>query len=145
MTQNHRRRSPPGPKPKARSTACFSGSVRSRYSSAPSAWASIMIISMLERRSEIGLRRVLGATGGQIRTRFLSKVIIPALLGDIARVLAGTAATVVFASTKRWGIMIPAEAWPDGIAAAIAIGSVIGLLPALRAARPSPSVALRAV
>jgi putative ABC transport system permease protein len=107
--------------------------------------ANIMIISVLERRSEIGLRRALGATRGQIRTQFLSEATILALIGGVLGVGAGVLSTIVYASTKGWAVVIPALAWGGGIGAAIAIGAIAGLLPALRAARLSPTEALRTV
>jgi putative ABC transport system permease protein len=107
--------------------------------------ANIMIISVLERRSEIGLRRALGATRAQIRTQFLAEAVLLALLGGAAGVLAGAVATALYASSRDWAAVIPPEAWAGGIAAAIAIGAVAGLLPALRAARMSPTDALRSV
>jgi putative ABC transport system permease protein len=107
--------------------------------------ANIMIISVLERRSEIGLRRALGATRAQIRTQFLAEAIALALLGGAAGVITGALATVVYASGRGWSTVIPAEAWAGGIAAAIAIGVVAGLLPAMRAASVSPTEALRTV
>ena len=107
--------------------------------------ANIMVISVLERRSEIGLRRALGATRGQIRTQFLSEAILLAVLGGAAGVAAGAAATAIYATTKHWAIVIPAAAWAGGIGAALVIGAVAGLLPALRAARMSPTEALRTV
>lgn len=106
---------------------------------------NIMIIGVLERRSEIGLRRALGATRRQIRTQFLSEAILLSLLGGAAGVLAGTASTVVYATVKHWTVVVPASAWAGGLGAAIAIGAVAGLLPALRAARLSPTEALRTV
>ena len=105
--------------------------------------ANIMIISVLERRSEIGLRRALGATKSQIRTQFLGESILLAVMGGIAGVLAGAAATAVYASSKSWAIVIPVEAWLGGIAAAILIGAFAGLMPAVRASRMPPTVALR--
>jgi putative ABC transport system permease protein len=107
--------------------------------------ANIMIISVLERRSEIGLRRALGATRTQIRTQFLSEAIALALLGGAAGVLTGALATLIYASGRGWSTVIPAEAWAGGIAAAIAIGGISGLLPAMRAANVSPTEALRTV
>jgi putative ABC transport system permease protein len=107
--------------------------------------ANIMIISVLERRSEIGLRRALGATKGQIRTQFLSESILLAVIGGVVGVLAGAAATAVYASSKGWAVVIPVEAWSGGIASAILIGAFAGLTPAVRASRMPPTVALRAV
>ena len=104
--------------------------------------ANIMIISVLERRSEIGLRRALGATRGHIRTQFLSEAILLAVTGGIAGIAIGALATAIYAHTKGWAIVIPAQAWAGGIGAAILIGAVAGLLPALRAARLSPTQAL---
>jgi putative ABC transport system permease protein len=107
--------------------------------------ANIMIISVLERRSEIGLRRALGATKSQIRTQFLSESILLAVIGGVVGVLAGAAATAVYASSKSWTVLIPVEAWSGGIAAAILIGAFAGLMPAVRASRMPPTVALRTV
>jgi len=107
--------------------------------------ANIMVISVLERRSEIGLRRALGATRGHIRTQFLSEAILLAVLGGAIGVGAGALATAIYASVKGWAIVIPGLAWGGGIGAALAIGAIAGLLPALRAARLSPTDALRTV
>ncbi len=105
--------------------------------------ANIMIISVLERRSEIGLRRALGATRGQIRTQFLSEAILLALAGGATGIAIGALATVIYAHAKHWAVVIPTEAWAGGITAAILIGAIAGLLPAIRAAHLSPTEALR--
>jgi putative ABC transport system permease protein len=107
--------------------------------------ANIMVISVLERSSEIGLRRALGATRGQIRTQFLCEAILLSLAGGAAGIAAGALATAVYASTKGWAIVIPTAAWAGGFGAALLIGAVAGLLPAIRAARLSPTEALRTV
>ncbi len=104
--------------------------------------ANIMVISVLERRSEIGLRRALGATKGHIRTQFLAESILLTLTGGLAGVLVGAASTAIYAHAKHEQTVIPALAWAGGIAAAILIGALAGLLPALRAARMSPTQAL---
>jgi putative ABC transport system permease protein len=107
--------------------------------------ANIMVISVLERRSEIGLRRALGATKGQIRTQFLSEAVLLSFGGGAIGVGLGAASTAVYATTKHWAIIVPTFAWAGGLGAALAIGAVAGLLPALRAARLSPTDALRTV
>jgi len=104
--------------------------------------ANIMVISVLERRSEIGLRRALGATKGHIRIQFLSEAILLAAIGGAIGVAAGAAATTIYARHKGWATVIPPEAWAGGIGAALLIGALAGLLPAIRAARLSPTQAL---
>ena len=104
--------------------------------------ANIMVISVLERRSEIGLRRALGATKGHIRAQFVAEAILLSLIGGIAGIAAGAIATAIYAHAKGWATLIPTEAWAGGIGATIAIGALAGLLPALRAARLSPTEAL---
>ena len=107
--------------------------------------ANIMIISVLERRSEIGLRRALGARQNQIRAQFLSEAILLAVLGGAIGILTGVVATAIYAHAKGWSTVIPTQAWAGGIIAAILIGALAGLAPAIRAARLPPTVALRAV
>lgn len=104
--------------------------------------ANIMIISVLERRSEIGLRRALGATRGHIRIQFLSEAILLSLVGGAVGIGAGALATTIYAHTRGWASVVPAEAWVGGLAAALLIGAIAGLLPALRAAKMSPTEAL---
>jgi putative ABC transport system permease protein len=104
--------------------------------------ANIMIISVLERRREIGLRRALGATKGQIRIQFLAEAILLTLAGGVTGDIAGAAATAVYAHAKGWAVVIPSDAWAGGLGAAVLIGALAGLLPAIRAARMSPTQAL---
>jgi putative ABC transport system permease protein len=103
---------------------------------------NVMFIGVLERRSEIGLRRALGATKGHIRSQFLAEAVLLSVLGGALGVAAGLAATALYASTQHWGVVIPAVAWSAGFAAALVIGVLAGLLPAIRAARLSPTQAL---
>jgi putative ABC transport system permease protein len=107
--------------------------------------ANIMIISVLERRSEIGLRRALGATRGQIRAQFLAEAILLSLAGGAAGVVLGAAATAAYARGHGEPAVIPPEAWAGGLAAAVIIGALAGLLPAIRAARLSPTQALLSI
>lgn len=104
--------------------------------------ANIMVISVLERRSEIGLRRALGATRGHIRTQFLTEAILLTLTGAAAGVAVGVAATASYAHARGWATVVPAQAWAGGLGAALLIGAAAGLWPALRAARLSPTHSL---
>jgi putative ABC transport system permease protein len=107
--------------------------------------ANIMVISVLERRQEIGLRRALGATRRQIRIQFLSEAVLLSLIGGTAGVIAGVAATAIYAHARNEAVIIPPDAWAGGLGAAILIGALAGLLPAIRAARLSPTQALWSV
>jgi putative ABC transport system permease protein len=106
--------------------------------------ANVMVISVLERRSEIGLRRALGATKRHIRLQFLTESLILAGLGGIAGVALGVLITTVLAENRGWDTVILWYVPVGGIAAALAIGAVAGLYPAMRAARLAPTEALRA-
>jgi putative ABC transport system permease protein len=103
---------------------------------------NVMLIGVLERRSEIGLRRALGATKGHIRMQFLTEAMLLALLGGVVGVAVGAAATALYAHTQHWATVIPTLAWAGGLASSLAIGAIAGLLPAIRAARMTPTQAL---
>lgn len=105
--------------------------------------ANIMVIGVLERRGEIGLRRALGSTRGHIRFQFFSEALLLSVLGGVVGVTLGVAATAVYATVQGWAVVVPALGWAGGLGAALVIGAVAGLLPALRAARMSPTEALR--
>ncbi|MEV0168828.1 putative ABC transport system permease protein [Nonomuraea fuscirosea] len=107
--------------------------------------ANTMVISVLERRSEIGLRRSLGATRADIRLQFLSEAILLGALGGLAGVALGALATIVYTHINNWATVIPPLTWAGGLGAAVAIGATAGLLPAIRAARMQPTEALRTV
>ncbi|WP_242890674.1 ABC transporter permease [Actinomadura litoris] len=104
--------------------------------------ANTMVISVLERRAEIGLRRSLGATRGQIRIQFLTESQLLAALGGAGGVVLGAAVTAVFAVTRGWPTVVPPWAMAGGVLATLVIGGVAGLYPAIRAARLAPTEAL---
>ncbi|ROO62339.1 putative ABC transport system permease protein [Micromonospora sp. Llam0] len=106
--------------------------------------ANTMVISVLERRAEIGLRRSLGATRGQVRTQFLAESLLLSALGGTAGVLLGIVVTTGYALTQAWPAVVPAWVSGGGIAATLLIGAVAGLYPAVRAARLAPTEALAA-
>jgi putative ABC transport system permease protein len=106
--------------------------------------ANIMVISVLERRGEIGLRRALGATRRHISTQFLAESALLAAIGGVTGLLLGAVATLAYAQAKGQPFVVPAWALIAAPAAGFAIGAVAGLYPAAKAARLSPTEALRA-
>ena len=107
--------------------------------------ANVMVISVLERRQEIGLRRDLGATKRHIWGQFLTESLILAAVGGLVGVVLGSAVTVAYAGIQEWDAVVPLYGLVGGIGAALAIGAVAGLYPAVRAARLAPTEALRSV
>jgi putative ABC transport system permease protein len=107
--------------------------------------ANVMVISVLERRSEIGLRRALGATRRHVSIQFLSEALLLSAAGGVAGVLLGAAVTAIYDLARGWEIVVPVTGLVGGIVAAVAIGAVAGLYPATRAARLAPTDALRTV
>jgi putative ABC transport system permease protein len=107
--------------------------------------ANVMVISVLERRSEIGLRRALGASRRHVSEQFLAEALLLSVLGGVAGTITGGAATATYALTQHWSVQIPAQALYGGIGAALVIGAIAGLYPSTRAARLSPTEALRTV
>ncbi|MBE1537616.1 ABC transporter permease [Actinomadura algeriensis] len=104
--------------------------------------ANTMVISVLERRREIGLRRSLGATRGQVRAQFLTESLLLSGFGGAAGTVLGAAVTAGYALVRGWPPVVPGWALGGAFAATLLVGAVAGLYPAMRAARSSPTAAL---
>jgi putative ABC transport system permease protein len=107
--------------------------------------ANVMVISVLERRPEIGLRRALGARAVHIGVQFLGESVLLSLLGGVVGIALGAAATAAYASFQGWILVVPVLAVAGGVAIAVLLGAIAGLYPAVRAARLAPAAALRSV
>ena len=104
--------------------------------------ANTMVISVLERRREIGLRRSLGATRGQVRIQFLVESLLLAVLGGGTGAALGTAVTYGLRRLAGTARRLPVWALGGGLAATLLVGTVAGIYPAMRAAKMSPTLAL---
>ncbi|HEX4564885.1 MAG TPA: ABC transporter permease [Solirubrobacteraceae bacterium] len=107
--------------------------------------ANVMVISVLERRPEVGLRRALGATRVHIGTQFLGESVLLSLLGGAAGIALGAAATAGYAALQGWIVTIPLLSVAGAVAITLVLGALAGLYPAIRAARLAPAMALRSV
>ena len=105
--------------------------------------ANVMVISVLERRTEIGVRRALGATRRHVRTQFLVEALVQAGFGGVAGTLLGVVITVGYALSAGWPVDLPVAGLLGGVVAALAVGGLAGLYPASRAARLQPADAVR--
>jgi putative ABC transport system permease protein len=106
--------------------------------------ANVMLMAVLERRGEIGLRRALGATRPAIAGQFLVEAVVLALLGGVLGVASGSAIAAAYADSQGWPVVLSLVGVAIGVGATVAIGAVAGLYPALRAAIVPPTDALRA-
>ena len=104
--------------------------------------ANTMVISVLERRGEIGLRRSLGATRRHIRHQFLAESLLLSLIGGGGGVLLGIVLTAAYASYQGWPVVVPAWASLGSGLATVVIGVCAGIYPARRASSLSPAEAL---
>ncbi|GIE82123.1 ABC transporter permease [Actinoplanes philippinensis] len=104
--------------------------------------ANTMVVSVLERRSEIGLRRALGATRGRIRAQFLTESMVLSTAGGLAGTALGLVATVAYAHWQNWPIVVPVQSAVVGVGGAVVIGVLAGVYPSVRAARLPPAQAL---
>jgi putative ABC transport system permease protein len=107
--------------------------------------ANVMVISVLERRPEIGLRRALGARAVHIAVPFLGESVLLSFFGGVCGIALGAAATATYASSQGWIVVVPVLAVGGGVVIALALGALAGLYPAVRAARLAPAAALRSV
>ncbi|WP_405867950.1 ABC transporter permease [Streptomyces sp. NBC_01515] len=104
--------------------------------------ANTMVISVLERRREIGLRRALGANRGQIRGQFLTESVVLSALGGVAGTVLGVLATVGYATYQHWPPVVPLTTVAGGFGGAVLVGMIAGVYPSIRAARLTPTEAL---
>jgi len=104
--------------------------------------ANTMIVAVLERRREIGLRRALGASRRDIRRQFLTEAVLLSLLGGVCGTVLGCVGCVGYAMVREWPLAMPVPAVVGGVAGALVIGALAGLYPAVRASRLSPTEAL---
>ena len=107
--------------------------------------ANVMVISVLERRAEIGLRRAIGATKRHIAIQFLGEALLLSIIGGLAGVALGYGITAAWSSYREWDVLVPQIAILGGMGAALLIGSLAGFYPAIRASRLSPTEALRSI
>lgn len=105
--------------------------------------ANVMLMAVLERRNEIGLRRALGATRGHIVGQFLAEAVLLAGLGGVVGAVLGSAIAAGYATSQGWLVALPVAGLVVGVLAAAGVGGLAGICPAVRAANTPPTDALR--
>jgi putative ABC transport system permease protein len=105
--------------------------------------ANVMVISVLERRAEIGVRRALGATRRHVRLQFLVEAVLLAALGGVIGIAGGSVITGIYADMRNWRLAVPLIGLAGGVAASLAVGAIAGIYPASRASRLAPAEAVR--
>ena len=104
---------------------------------------NIMLVSVTERTREIGVRKALGATRGNILLQFLIEALTLCILGGAAGILLGIGTTVVLARVMQWNTLISPTAVVVAFGFSALVGLFFGIWPARRAARLDPIDALR--
>jgi ABC-type antimicrobial peptide transport system permease subunit len=102
-----------------------------------------MLVTVLQRQGEIGLRRAIGAPKGQIRTQFLIESALLSTLGGIGGIGLGALSVFVMTLVQSWPFTFSFPVAAGGIAAAAILGLFAGYVPARRAANLPPTVALQ--
>lgn len=105
--------------------------------------ANVMVIGVLERRGEIGLRRAMGARRVHVGLQVLGEAATLSVVGGVAGAMLGALAVTIYATIRNWGTSVPPGVLVSAVGVALAVGAVGGLYPAWRAPRLSPAEALR--
>lgn len=105
--------------------------------------ANTMVVAVMERRGEIGLRRALGARTGQVTWQFLAEAVVLAVLGGLAGTLLGVLVVVGLTTGTGSVLALRPTVLATGPVVAVVVGALAGLYPASRAARQPPTAALR--
>ncbi len=104
---------------------------------------NIMLANMAERRQEIGLRRALGATRGDILRLFVSESSVLCLIGGVFGVGLGACLAIVVGQLAQWTVVFEPWSFPLGVLVSVTTGLIFGTVPAIKAARLDPVLALR--